>query len=168
MPERVLAVIDGNSLLHRARRTLQDNYASDQTRLALAAKADRQVQNSLERYLHAWETADIDGIVAMLAENASFSMPPLPTWFQGRARIRDFISATILAGDARGRWRLLPVSTNGQHGFAFYKRSENGLVYAPFAIQVLHFAGELLADVTTFGYPHLFSAFGLPVELKRE
>ncbi len=157
-----------HSLLHRARNALQGGYASKPKRLALADQASQQTQQALERYLHAWEAADIGGIVALLTENASFSMPPFPTWFQGRSAIRKFLSETILAGDARGRFRLVPVRANGQLGLAFYQLSKDGVVYAPFVIQVLHFDGELFADVTTFGYPHLFSAFGLPVELRRE
>jgi RNA polymerase sigma-70 factor (ECF subfamily) len=157
-----------HSLLHRARSTLRGSYASEPTRLALTAQADRQTQKTLERYLHAWEAADIGGIVALLTENATFSMPPFPAWFQGRSAIRRFLSETILAGDARGRFRLLPVRASGQPGFGFYQLSESGAVYVPFAIQVLHFRGTSVADVTTFGYPHLFSAFDLPVQLPRK
>jgi RNA polymerase sigma-70 factor (ECF subfamily) len=87
-------------------------------------------------------------------------MPPLPSWYQGRAAIRAFILATSLAGEAAGRWRLRPIRANGQPGYAFYVRDEASHRFLPFALQVLRFEGELLSEVTTFGFPGLFPAFG--------
>ncbi len=149
-----------NSLLHRARTNLKQRYnrPSPHSIEPTGKSLDRQ----LERYLHAWETADIEAIVSMLTEDATFPMPPLPSWYQGRDAIRAFISATSLAGQAAGRWRLLPIRANGGPGFAFYVRNEETGSYLPFALQLLRFEGELLADVTTFGLPHLFTAFDLP------
>jgi RNA polymerase sigma-70 factor (ECF subfamily) len=152
-----------NSLLHRARSTLKQHYPRHTAEKPYPTEG-RQKQ-LLERYLRAWETADIDGIVSMLTEEATFPMPPLPSWYQGRAAIRAFILATSLAGEAAGRWRLLPIRANGLPGFAFYVRDENSGKYLPFALQVLRFEGELLSDVTTFGTPGLFPAFDLPAEL---
>ena len=101
----------------------------------------------------------------MLTEEAAFPMPPLPSWYRGRAAIRTFILATSLAGDARGRWRLLPIRANGQPGFAFYLRDEVRCRYLPFALQVLRIEGELVSEVITFGFTGLFPAFGLAREL---
>jgi len=98
----------------------------------------------------------------MLAEDATFPMPPLPSWYQGRDLIRAFILATSLEGEAAGSWRLLPIQANGLPGFAFYIRDENSGKYLPFALQVLSFEGELISDVTTFGFPQLFPVFSLP------
>ncbi|OGO35573.1 MAG: hypothetical protein A2W35_10810 [Chloroflexi bacterium RBG_16_57_11] len=158
-----------NSLLHRARLTLKQRYPGQKAegRISISTpepSGPRQKQ-LLERYLRAWETADIDGIVSMLTEDATFPMPPLPSWYQGREAIRAFILATSLAGEAVGRWRLLPIHANALPGFAFYVRDEANGSYLPFALQVLHFEGELLSDVTTFGTPGLFPAFGLAMAL---
>jgi RNA polymerase sigma-70 factor (ECF subfamily) len=79
--------------------------------------------------------------------------------------IRTFISATSLAGEAIGRWKLQPIRANGLPGFAFYMWDGSTGKYLPFALQVLSFEGELLSDVTTFGTPELFPAFDLPAEL---
>lgn len=152
-----------NSLLHRARSTLRQRYPRKTRPLPLPT--EEQQQHLLDRYLHAWKTADIDGIVSMLTEDATFPMPPLPSWYQGRTAIRQFISASSLAGEAAGRWRLLPFRANGQPGFAFYMWDANTGKYLPFALQVLRFEGELFSNVTTFGAPGLFPAFNLPVEL---
>jgi RNA polymerase sigma-70 factor (ECF subfamily) len=149
-----------NSLLHRARTTLRHHYPRKKPGIFHLTE-ERQKQ-LLERYLVAWEAADVDGIVAMLTEEATFPMPPLPSWYQGRAAIREFILATSLAGEAVGRWRLLPIHANGLPGFGFYLWEAKAGEYLPFALQVLSFAGELLSDVTTFGNPQLFPAFNLP------
>ncbi len=153
-----------NSLLHRARLTLKQRY-HQKGESKPPPPEERQAQ-IIERYLAAWESADIDGIVSLLTEDAAFPMPPLPGWYRGRAAIRSFILATSLAGEAAGRWRLLPIRANGSPGFAFYARDDAGGKYLPFALQVLRFEGELFGGVTTFGYPGLFPAFNLPTELE--
>jgi RNA polymerase sigma-70 factor (ECF subfamily) len=153
-----------NSLLHRARATLKHHYSRKAAERP--APADERQGQLLQRYLRAWENADIDGIVSMLADDATFPMPPLPSWYQGRQAIRTFIQATSLAGEAAGRWRLLPIRANGQPGFAFYLRDVNTGNYRPFALQVLTFAGESISAATTFGMPQLFPAFALPVEIR--
>jgi RNA polymerase sigma-70 factor (ECF subfamily) len=153
-----------NSLLHRARLTLKKRYHHKWEPKPLPTE-ERQAR-LLERYLRAWESADIDGIVSLLTEDATFPMPPLPGWYRGRAAIRSFILATSLAGEAAGRWKLLPIRANGSPGFAFYVWDEAGGKYLPFALQVLRFEGELFGDITTFGYPGLFPAFGLPSALE--
>jgi RNA polymerase sigma-70 factor (ECF subfamily) len=154
-----------NSLLHRARSTLKQRYSTGRRVPRDPTLSDKKLKDLLDRYLRAWETADVESIISMLREDATFPMPPLPVWFQGRTAIKSFISGTILAGEGRGRWRLLPVHANGQPGFAFYQRDEKNRRYFPFAIQVLTFDGDLLSDVSTFGYPALFPAFNLPAEL---
>jgi RNA polymerase sigma-70 factor (ECF subfamily) len=116
----------------------------------------------LERYVEAWESADMDRLTRMLKQDATFSMPPAPLWYRGRAAIGVFISTTILAGEARGRWKLLSTRANGQPAFGFYRRQDDAPAYAAFAIQVVTFASGLVADVTTFGFPRLFASFGLP------
>ncbi len=152
-----------NSLLHRARSTLKQRYIRKPAQRPHLPE-EKQTE-LLERYLRAWETADIDSIVSMLTEEATFPMPPLPSWYQGRAAIRAFLLVTSLAGEAAGRWRLLPIRANGLPGFAFYLREENTSKYYPFALQVLSFEGELLSNVTTFGNPDLFPKFNLPASL---
>lgn len=154
-----------NSLLHRARSTLKQRYAPDHQISIEPALSDNRVKPVLDRYLHAWETGDVESIISMLKEDAMFPMPPLAAWFKGRSAIKSLLTGTILAGEARGRWRLLPVHANGQPGFAFYRIDEKDQKYHPFAIQVLTFDGDLLSNVITFGYPDLFPAFGLPGEV---
>lgn len=153
-----------NSLLQRARTTLKQRYQRPTAQLH--QPTDKKLDQLLDRYLLAWETADIETIVAMLTEDATFPMPPLSSWYQGRNTIRDFIAATSLAGQAAGRWKLVPIRANNVPGFAFYVLDEGAGKYIPFALQLLQFEGELLSDVTTFGAPQLFPAFKLPAVLE--
>jgi len=161
-----ITVAAANSLLHRARSTLKQRYSTSRQVPVETTLHDNRVKHVLDRYLQAWEAADVESLISMLKEDATFPMPPLPAWFQGRSAIKSFISGTILAGEARGRWRLLPVHANGHPGYAFYRLDEQDQKYHPFAIQVLTFDGDLLSDVTTFGYPNLFPAFNMPTELE--
>ena len=73
-----------NSLLHRARSTLKLRYKSPTTQRI--EPTGKSLDRLLEGYLRAWETADIEAIVAMLTEDATFPMPPLAAWYQGRGQ----------------------------------------------------------------------------------
>jgi RNA polymerase sigma-70 factor (ECF subfamily) len=154
-----------NSALYRARLKMEERFSK---RGADSPMVDRAQRGLLDRYVAAWEAADIDGLVQLLKEDASIPMPPLPTWVKGRAAIREFVSRHILDGDARGRWRLIPTRANGQPAFAWYRRRSSPAGFTAFAIQVVTIEGGWISDATTFGGPQLFSAFGLPPELESD
>jgi len=151
-----------NSALYRARVNLGERYSK---RAADSPALDSAQRGLLERYLAAWEAADIDGLVELMKEDASFPMPPIPTWVRGRAAIREFVSRHILDGDAGGRWRLVPTQANGQPAFGWYRRRADPPGFAAFAIQVVALEGGAIAAAITFAFPKLFGAFGLPAEL---
>jgi len=152
-----------NSALHRARVTMQQRYqAGGQDGVPLTPGAD--LQPLLERYVQVWESADIDGLVNLLRQDATLSMPPLPDWYAGRDAIITAAQAKIFAGDARGRWRMQPVRANRQPACAVYQRDEAG-VYHAFGISVLTIKQDQVADVITFIDPALFKRFDLPLEI---
>lgn len=171
-----------NSALHRARVTLADRYHGRGTesvardpggakvRPVARRLADERTQSLLQRYVRAWESADVAGLVALLKEDATFSMPPSPSWYRGRDAIGSFIAATVFAdqgmfpGVARGRWRLLPARANGQPAWAVYHRLEAG-DFAAFGIHVLSVEGDELAALTSFIDPDLPGRFGFPTTL---
>jgi RNA polymerase sigma-70 factor (ECF subfamily) len=154
-----------NSLLHRARTTLRKNYPTQRGDSRAPAPMDQKTKSLLDRYLRAWESADMEEIIALLKDDTTFAMPPYPLWMRGQAAIRTFISATILNGDAKGRWRLLPIRANGEAGFAWYQKDDIKQSYLAFAIQVLSLEADRFADITTFVKPGLFRFFNLPSEL---
>ena len=155
-----------NSLLHRARAALRKAYPTPRTDLPGPTPSDPFTKALLDRYLHAWESADVDEIISLLIEDTTFAMPPFPLWVRGKASIRALITAALLDGDARGRWRLLPVRANGSPAFAWYRKDEQSHNYRPYAIQVLTLRGTSFSDVTTFLDPSLFRFFSLPTALQ--
>ena len=155
-----------NSLLHRARLTLEASYRSHPREAIRAAPGDEKLKTRLDFYVRAWQSADVDGIVSLLKEDAIFAMPPLPAWYQGRTAIKAFISGTILAGYFPGRWRILPLEANAQPAFAWYQQESGKDPFRAFSIQVLTFDGPELAQMTTFMDPALFPLFGLPSQLE--
>jgi RNA polymerase sigma-70 factor (ECF subfamily) len=150
-----------NSALHRARSRLaqQPQLERERRRTDLP---DADAQRLLERYVNAWETADVAGLVALLREEAVVTMPPSPTWCQGADSIRRFAAGNVFAGQARGRWHLRPVGANGQPAFGVYQRSAEGNQAEGVGIQVLTLEGAAVARMDTFMTPALLGVFGLP------
>jgi hypothetical protein len=77
---------------------------------------DAAVADIVTRWSDAWHAGDVDAIVAMLADDARYSMPPLPEWHRGEDEIRAF----LLRGPLQSRWRFLPTTANGQLAFGTY------------------------------------------------
>jgi RNA polymerase sigma-70 factor (ECF subfamily) len=153
------------SLLHRARATMkQRNQLGKLYRSRLGFPND-QTRQLLDRYARAWESADLDGIIAMLSDDAIFPMPPMLAAALGKQAMVALYTENILAGDARGRWKLVPIQANGQPGFAFYRLDEATRTYNAFALQVLAIEKGLVVNATTYGFPSLFQYFDLPANL---
>lgn len=150
------------SALYRARVKLEEHDLGEQPK----SPDDRSERQLLERYVRAWESADLQGLIALLKEEATFPMPPLPDWYRGRRAIGTFLANTALRGEAHGRWRLKPTRANGQPAFGLYRRDAPDGEHAAFALQVLTIEEGLVADVTTFGFPDLFPAFDLAPSLE--
>ncbi len=152
------------SALHRARSTMAKKYHRRFPEDRAELFTDSRSRELLDRYMRAWQAADVDSLVNLLRADAVFSMPPSPSWYRGRPAIREFLSTTVLGekgvfeGKAAGRWRLLLTSANGEPAFAVYERAENG-DYRPFGIHVLSLNGDKISLVTSFIDPKLPSRF---------
>lgn len=147
-----------NSALQRARRTIESAAPSQQA--VLRNLGDHTVEEIVARWIAAWQAGDVDKIVALLAEDAQFSMPPLPQWFQGRQAIRTF----LLDGPLCSRWRFLRTTSNGQIAFGTYLWDENSDAYVPGGLDVLTIGGDGVSAVTSFLNAD-FAAFNLPVQV---
>lgn len=154
-----------HSALYRARGQLSAVDVDVSDAAVATDPSDSDEQLLLDRYVHAWEAADIERLTLLLKEDATFPMPPLPGWYRGREDIIAFVSATVLAGEAADRWRFVPTRANGLPAFGLYRRPEDGTGYEPFAIQLVTLEEGRVADATTFGFPRLFEPFGLPPTL---
>jgi RNA polymerase sigma-70 factor, ECF subfamily len=151
------------SALRRARVTLEQHYRG--SALISRDELGEATKIQLTHYIRAWETADIDLLLTLLKDDASFSMPPIPSWYQGHEAIHKLISKTIFAGQARDRWRLYAAAANRQVAFGLYRLDETEHLYNAYGIQVLTFDGEFISDIITFRTPSLFAFFKLPLRL---
>ncbi len=149
------------SALHRARTTLKQHYPEIQRKAMQEQIADEALQSQLKRYMKAWETADVGELVALLKDDATFSMPPIPSWYAGRQNIAALVRKTVFSGQASDRWRMVPTRANGEPGFGLYKLNEKTGEYEGYGVQVVTFEGELIKDITTFREPALLKFFGL-------
>ncbi len=152
-----LSVPAVNSGLQRARRALQESNVLSETPTALP---NPQLQSLLDRYVTYWEQADIPEFVALLREDAWFTMPPRPVWFQGRAAIATMLATTVFT-PGRQR-RLLPTRANGSPAFGLYQREAGADVYQLFGLVVLDVVGEQIGNLVAFLEPSSLSSFALP------
>jgi RNA polymerase sigma-70 factor (ECF subfamily) len=142
------SVASVNSALQRARKAVEERVPEQSQQTTLRELGDERLTELVERYVDAWERNDVETVMGMLAEDASFAMPPLATWFGGEESIRIFLEGWPLSG--AWRWRPLPVRANGQPALAFYAWDEGEQAYLPFALNVLTFRGDKISDVTAF------------------
>jgi RNA polymerase sigma-70 factor (ECF subfamily) len=159
-----------NSALHRARVTLEKNYTGEKRETAQVDRANAATNALLARYLQAWETDDVDGLVALLKEDAILSMPPVPSWYQGREAIRAIFLSVLFPPGVQMRRRLSPTHANGQPAFVVYRFDELTGTYQAFAIQIVTLDGSQsqIAAVTAFLDPELVASFGFPLQLPPE
>jgi hypothetical protein len=85
----------------------------------------------------------------MLADDATFTMPPLPTWYHGRAAIAGFLTRFAL----QDRWRLLPARANGQLAFGCYAWDSIQGSYTALSLDVLTMGGAHVTEVISFVTP---------------
>ncbi len=153
-------VAAANSALQRARETLDG--ASPAGAPEVEPPDDAQAA-LVGRYVRAFESGDVAALAALLREAAVLSMPPDALWFRGRDAIAAFLARGPLAGDARGRWRLVPAGrANGLPALALYERDEAAGAYRAFAVKVLAVRRGGIAEVTGFLDARLFPRFGVP------
>jgi len=154
------SVASANSALQRGRATLEKQFPNG--RPGIQPKPDNRQRILLERYIKAWEASNLDGFVALLKEEAVYSMPPWREWYLGRGQIRSFF------GEAWGHYRsfrMVSTGANGQPAFALYACARGGDEWKAHSIQVLTLDDDAIASLTGFRYPKLFAAFGLPATM---
>jgi RNA polymerase sigma-70 factor, ECF subfamily len=146
-----------NSSLQRARRTVDERVPAHSQQATLRSLGDDRVRAIVERYLDAWTRGDVEALVAMLAEDATFAMPPYATWWRGRDVIAAFAAEAV--------HRYLPARANGQAANAAYRWNDQRGRYVAEALEVLTLEGERVKAMTAFMMPEVFPLFGLPNEL---
>jgi RNA polymerase sigma-70 factor (ECF subfamily) len=137
-----------NSALQRARAAVEQKLPQQSQQATLRALGDDGLSELVDRYVDAWERNDVDTVVTMLAEDSTFAMPPLATWFGGREEIAIFLAGSPMSGD--WDWKVVRTRANGQPALAFYAWDPEQSAYLPFALNVLALEGEKVRDVTAF------------------
>jgi RNA polymerase sigma-70 factor (TIGR02960 family) len=143
-----------NSALQRARATVAERNPGRSQRDELAALGPEGQRDLLDKLVDAWQRADVDALAALLAEDARFTMPPLPAWFDGRDAVRRFLAERLLERP----WRLRPIRANGQLALACYMRRDDGS-YPLSAINVLSVRDGQVSELTGFLDPTTFELF---------
>jgi ketosteroid isomerase-like protein len=128
---------------------------------ALGADGQREL---VAAFVAAWERADVNALVELLAEDARFTMPPLPAWFDGRTDVVRFLTERVFETP----WRLVPIRANGQPGFACYQRDPGDGRFRLGALNLITLRDGRVAEISGFLDPVLHAATGLPAELPAE
>jgi RNA polymerase sigma-70 factor, ECF subfamily len=149
-----------NSALARARKIVAEKVPSRTQQQTLRQIDDARVREIVTRYATALERGDADAMVALLTEDVTWSMPPLPHWYHGLEAVTDF--AVQVPMTRCPSWRHLPASANGQPAVAFYLGNDDTGPHHSWSITVLTLRGEYIAEITSFLGPDHFTPFGLP------
>lgn len=144
-----------NSALLRARGTVR-TYEPRQ--------GDTYDEQLLMNYTAAFEAYDVDRLVALLAKDAQFSMPPFELWFQGREEIDRWWRGP---GEVCRGARTIPARANGQGAAAVYHPDGQGQ-WRPFAIHVLDVTDSRITGITHFMGAEVFREFRLPDQLRAD
>jgi RNA polymerase sigma-70 factor (ECF subfamily) len=149
-----------NSGLQRARAAIDERLPDQSQQATMRALGDERIRELVEGFVAAWDRGDVDKMVAMLAEEPTFEMPPLAEWYRGPEAVEAFLPRV------QGMWRLVPVRANGQLAFGAYRWDEELRSHRPRVLDVLTLREGRIAAVTAFATPALFGRFGLPDELR--
>jgi RNA polymerase sigma-70 factor, ECF subfamily len=144
-----------NSALQRARAAVSDLGDVED----VSEPDDPEVRSVVDRYLRAFEAADVPALVGLLAADAVLEMPPVPLWYRGRRDYGRFMQRVF---DLRGiGWATNLLTANGQPAFAAYAPEPDGRL-GLHTLQVLTVTGSRVAANVVFADPLVFEVFGLP------
>jgi RNA polymerase sigma-70 factor (TIGR02960 family) len=150
-----------NSALRRARASLQRRASLTGEREPPPAPDSPAEQALVAKFVRAYESGNVDALVALLTEDVCVSMPPLPLEYQGRDVVSRFFAIIIRGGRT---YDLVPTRANGQLAFGAYLRTLTGGLRHGAGLLVLTLTGDRICAVTRFEnsvLPH----FGLPRSL---
>jgi RNA polymerase sigma-70 factor (TIGR02960 family) len=148
------------SALKRARASLQRQQALPGDHEPPPVAGSPTEDAIAAKFARAWESADIDALVALLTDDVFISMPPIPFEYQGRDAVARFCARLF---DAGRRYEVLPTRANGQPAFGVYVRTPGGMYHGT-GLHVLTVTGGQISAVTRFE-ASLLSRFGLPRSL---
>jgi len=146
-----------NSALQRARETVEKAKPDIG---ASALPDDASLRSLLQRYMHAWESADSNALIALLHDDAILSMPPFALWMQSAKTIVAALARMVLRPGTAGTFRFSPTRANGEPALIAYQRE--GSRYVATAVHVLTVRHNRITRLDAFLQPELIAAFGAP------
>jgi RNA polymerase sigma-70 factor (TIGR02960 family) len=153
-----------NSALQRARKAVDHRIVEGTQPAELEALGERGRRELVAAFVAAWEEADVDALLDLLVDDARFTMPPFPAWFDGKAAIRRFLEERSF----RLTWRARPLVVSGQLACAHYRLDEDSGRYRLGALNVLTLREGRIAAMNAFLDPATHRWFDLPDEVPDE
>jgi RNA polymerase sigma-70 factor (ECF subfamily) len=152
------------SALKRARATMRDRFPPATARQPPPRPGSPEERDLVERFTRAYQAGDVAAVVALLTEDISLTMPPLPVEYHGRDLVARFLAATGLRPGRRSR--LIPTRANGQPAFGLYVQDPQAGISRAAGLLSLTLAGDKVCAMTGFDNTAL-PYFGLPRTLPR-
>jgi RNA polymerase sigma-70 factor (TIGR02960 family) len=158
----VAAMLDTGELsvkgaLQRARATLRERLPDREGAPQPSSAREREL---VGRFADAAESGDVDGMVALLTDDALLTMPPQPLEYQGHEAITAFLRRRA---EFRGAaLRVVPTRANTQPAFGCYLPDAQAAISRPYGLLVLTLEGDAIAAITWFADTGVFRHFGLP------
>ena len=142
-----------NAALQRARKAIDERVPPKSQQATLRDLGEAAQRELVTAFVAAWGRADVPAILNLLSDDAKFTMPPIPTWFQGKEAIARFMSERMFAT----AWRLVPVRASGQLAFACYQ----GPAFGVGALNVVSLRDRSISHMTGFLDPAVHARFSL-------
>ncbi|TXS04252.1 sigma-70 family RNA polymerase sigma factor [Streptomyces sp. col6] len=147
-----------NSALQRARAALADMGDAGE----VGEPDDPEARAVIERYMRAFEAADVPALVRLLADDAVLEMPPVPLWYRGSRDYGRFLERVFrMRGSG---WGMRELTANGQPALAAYAPGPGG-GHRLHTLQVFTVTEGRIARNVVFADPRVFEAFELPGEI---
>jgi RNA polymerase sigma-70 factor (TIGR02960 family) len=154
------SIESANSALKRARASLQRRLPPAGDRQPPPASDSPSEDAIVAKFVRAWESADLDALVALLTDDVFISMPPMPFEYEGREVAARFCASIFRAGR---RFDLVRTRANGQPAFGAYLRAGTGISHGV-GLFVLTLTGYRISAMTRFD-KSVLPWFGLPRSL---
>jgi RNA polymerase sigma-70 factor (ECF subfamily) len=144
------------SALKRARATLDASRAPERP---APAPGSEEEQALTDRFVAAFTSHDVDGLIALMTDDIWVRMPPLPFEYRGIDAVRRFF---VSVGDhQRQIVRLVPTRANGQPAWGEYTLDHMTGILRCVGVLVARYSGDRVSELVHFETAAAPS-FGLP------
>ena len=151
-----MTVSAANSALNRARSKLQASvHRGDAGSMSVGGPSDPADRRLLEAYMRAWESDDVDALVATLRDEVRLAMPPSPSWYAGRSAVAQLVRRWVLP---MGPFRMQATGANLQLAAVLSALGPEGGEQR-IGVHVLTVSGGRIAAIDAFMDPRIAARF---------